>query len=451
MQEFELLTKKLAENQIDYKISDETFLLMASEENEENKSETRQKVVFYINRGRDSEEFRIVPSSRNIRYLLDCDFENYRFVKGYEAIWSKTNGIIECELDGRFYAPSRFFQSIKNSIVENQSDEMTQTVEETFDSEIEEAYEHALTEVELFKVKNISVKIGLCSKVFATLKGCRQRGRNIDSIMSRTVTLKFENCSINKHDEALAIITKLGLAIEFLFNEKHSLDIRMLTEQKYTNAFRNSRDNEKKNAKLDIPVYEYDVEPMSLYLHGRSRDLLPLYSYLAFYQVLEYYFPKYSEIEIKNGLRRTLKDPKFDLDNDGHLVEILELIKANKSGGYSDELTQLKSVISGCVSDREIKKFLSDNDFGSYLSKNSWKLISEKKISMNNENTEIMNQVTNRIYDIRCNIVHKKSSFINSNNILPQSISYYDILNDIDLIKFLSYKVLVANSKLLNI
>jgi len=449
----DLLTKKFDDYNIEYNID----VGLIKDEHSSIKAGidlTKRYVSFSIGRGRENEKIRLWDRSSYLEDIVNSNFLEYKLIKGYEAIWSN-EGIVECELS-YMGPPARLLKRIQDLLeaeaIEKPENGETLSLDEDLEGLLDDEQTEEIKQVELFKVKGIVVKIGKASKEYCVMKIIRMGGRGISTsrIMDRTYTLKFENCSISTHDEALNILSKLGLGIQLLLNEKNSLELNLEVEKKYGSIRRERGRFDLESNRISAPKYEYDIEPLSLYLHARSRGSLPLYSYLAFYQVLEYYFPKYSEIKVKNDLKRTLKDPKFNLDNDGHLDEVLKLIKFNKSNEYNDELTQLKSVIDGCINLSEIEDLLINDEYKLYFKRSKYKLVSSKKISINPNNTELVNQIASRIYDIRCNIVHKKSSF-SGNGALPHTISYIDIMSDIKLVQLFAYKALIANSKLLNI
>jgi hypothetical protein len=59
------------------------------------------------------------------------------------------------------------------------------------------------------------------------------------------------------------------------------------------------RKKSKPEAVVGFPKFEYDKEPMEMYWHAVSAYHMPLLQYLAYYQILEYYFTKYSLLGAK--------------------------------------------------------------------------------------------------------------------------------------------------------
>jgi hypothetical protein len=68
-----------------------------------------------------------------------------------------------------------------------------------------------------------------------------------------------------------------------------------------------------------------------------------------------------------------------------------------------------------------------------------------------NETSDFIAEVSERIYEIRCRIVHTKSNEGNFEVLLPYSNEVKELNFDLELIEFLSRKILIASSRPLKI
>jgi hypothetical protein len=173
---------------------------------------------------------------------------------------------------------------------------------------------------------------------------------------------------------------------------------------------------------------------------------MPLLQFLAFYQVVEFYFPVYAEAEAKRKLRAILKDPTFRGDREADIGRLLTGIQGSRTGSLGSELQQLKSTVNECVDHQDLRAFLSsDEDRKSfYSSKQKYHRI---PISNPDLSVDLRADAAARIYDIRCGIVHTKN---NSSDdvllLLPFSKEADDLVHDIDLMEFVARSVLIAAS-----
>ena len=75
---------------------------------------------------------------------------------------------------------------------------------------------------------------------------------------------------------------------------------------------------------------------------------------------------------------------------------------------------------------------------------NKGKTLSQCKISIKNDSSDLIKEVAERIYDIRCLIVHTKSDYKIMN---PFSPEVKKMIYDLELIEFIAKKVLIASSR----
>ena len=89
---------------------------------------------------------------------------------------------------------------------------------------------------------------------------------------------------------------------------------------------------------------------------------MPLLQFLAFYQVVEFYFPVYAEAEAKRKLRAILKDPTFRGDREADIGRLLTGIQGSRTGSPGSELQQLKSTVNECVDHQDLRALLSSDE-----------------------------------------------------------------------------------------
>ncbi|MBK6899060.1 MAG: hypothetical protein IPH09_07270 [bacterium] len=70
---------------------------------------------------------------------------------------------------------------------------------------------------------------------------------------------------------------------------------------------------------------------------------MPLLQFLAFYQVVEFYFPVYAEAEAQRRLRAILKNPTFRGDREADIGRLLTAIQVSRTGNMGSEKTAARS------------------------------------------------------------------------------------------------------------
>ena len=197
---------------------------------------------------------------------------------------------------------------------------------------------------------------------------------------------------------------------------------------------------------IQFPNHEYDHAPLALYFYGRSAGGMPLLKFQAYYQVLEYYFPFYSQLEAKKIIQSNLKDPSFRYDRDSDIIKIISALKINSHNGFGDEKTQLRVLTNECINNDEVKSFVVGNEHLSEYYKSNYKILSKHKVGFDNSDSDVRNDLADRIYDIRCKIVHSKGVAKDGKPefILPFSKESDLLLYDISLIEYVAQRALVS-------
>lgn len=197
---------------------------------------------------------------------------------------------------------------------------------------------------------------------------------------------------------------------------------------------------------LEYPRYEYDTAPMSLYWYARGAAGLPLLQFLAYYQVVEYFFPLYSRAEAQRRIRSILKDPSFRVDRESDIGRIVSCIRESRASGFFDERTQLRATINEVTNADEIRSMLSRQELREFYEKDYKKVVATK-LPIGNVSADLRNEVAERLYNIRCKIVHTKSDGGEGEVelLLPESPEEQHLGADIELMAFVARACLIAS------
>lgn len=393
--------------------------------------ESRRRFHIHIPKARNVSRLSVNEEASELLFEHATDFYKYRFVEGYEAIWSVEEGTLECEIQlphGRFPLQRLLRQN------SDSSDNESFTVP-TFQDGVEIAISKGTSVFVLFTL--------LRDQFYRPL-------RNFDRIRDFSTTIKMSGLKITRHEEALSLIEKVCSSICFQIDCKTELPVMLAFERKA----RSERKRSKSLEELELtPVeYTYDSEALSLYWYAQSAFGMPLLKYLALYQVVEFYYPVYSEIDAQKKIRNILKDPSFNAQNDKELAKVLSVVKFNaSSGAFGNELSQLKATVLECLEISQLRKWLTESQEREdhFRSKNAKKL-SEYVINSKLEDDALFEQVVQRFYNIRCRIVHTKGIEGNLDVLHPQAKELAYIDYDIDLANFIAHRVMISSSQSLN-
>lgn len=177
------------------------------------------------------------------------------------------------------------------------------------------------------------------------------RGSEFNRVVT-PLALVIEGLKLSTHDEALerlkAIANGLFLELDTAFGipltlrRRPPLRIRRGPPQPATDE-------------VKFPLSEYDPQPMALYWYGREAMGMPLLRFLAFYQVLEFYFPVFSDLEARR-VQSVVKNPAFRPHDESHISKIMKAMNVAGRRGFGDERSQLRATIKGCINPDELRE-----------------------------------------------------------------------------------------------
>ena len=353
--------------------------------------------------------------------LLSIQFETYVFLQGLDAVCNYQTNTIEASIRASAFSASKMALSrLFKPLSQDQSDQG-------------EAGSLNLVCREL----EIEVTIGEPSIELSTL--VRGPGPRL------SLTIKAQG--LNQHDKALDLLRRVSDALFLQIDLIHEVPLSLVRERRAPTRRRRAARTEPP-AEVVFPTHEYDAAPISLYWYARSAVGMPLLQYLAFYQVIEYYFPAYSQADARRKVKAVLKDPAFRGDRDADLGRLLSAIHISRSGAFGDERSQLRATLLECIDPEAVRQFITaDPTRANALSAKS-KGLSDQKIPIANPTADLRGDVAERIYEIRCKIVHTKTDAKNSEFelLLPFSKEAEQLTHDIDLVQFIAQQVLVAAS-----
>lgn len=368
----------------------------------------------------------ILEDLSEIENLLSIPFEKYVFLNPYDAICSYKDGLIEGLVSSVERVP---FSYVKKRLL----------LREKVEGEEEEELNLEL------KSSDGSEKISL-SPASSDFKILVPRARRPN------MSLKIEGIKVSRHDDARSILTRLADSLFFQIDLSFNVALTLFKARRPPLAYRRRLRIPGSLDDLKYPSQEYDDAPMSLYWYARSAMGMPLLQFLAYYQAIEFYFPTYFRAEARRKVRRILKDPMFRPDRDADIGRILTSL-STKSGSIGDERAMMRATLQECIDPAELRSFLTSGKAKEEFFSSKTKGLTTYKLPLANPSVDLRNDVADRLYDIRCKIVHTKSDTGEGEIelLLPFSKEAEQLYFDIDLIQYLARQVLITASTLLQI
>jgi hypothetical protein len=195
---------------------------------------------------------------------------------------------------------------------------------------------------------------------------------------------------------------------------------------------------------VQLPRKKYSKDAVALYSYGRSATGMPLLQFLAYYQCIEYYFPLYWRAELIARVKQTISESTFEPGRDEHINRLIGLVTPGR-GGWS-ERKQLRATVDACVGEVELREFISKEQERSRVLTTKDEVKGVEPLCLEHHNNSLTRQVANRIYDLRCKIVHSKEDGGPSAAaaLIPSSNESERIIYDVQLVELVAQKVIIA-------
>jgi hypothetical protein len=361
--------------------------------------------------------------------LLAIPFEEYSFVGDYEAIAHYSKGTIEAVIrpadrfmPGAPYVARQLFGLLWEPEAEESSPDSKKM---------------RLEVVPHIAPNGESVVLEPPSRDVRALIARASRGSGF--------TLRISGSPLSGQEHAIERLETLGNALLFQIDLRTGVAL-LLARTRRLRTRHSSLEVRERSAPSEwrYPEHTFPREPIELYWYARSARGMPLLEFLAYYQVLEYFFPTYSEQEARVRVRNVLKDPIFNPERESHLSRLFAAMRPGAQGNAGSERSQLKDTIRACVLESDLRdRLTADEGTKEFFSKKQGFV--KRTLNFANPKADIRDEVADRVYEIRCMIVHTKSDADSDTPLLlPFSREAEQLVPDIDLVRFLAKRVLVA-------
>ncbi|MGW4249075.1 hypothetical protein, partial [Nocardia sp. NPDC004722] len=198
---------------------------------------------------------------------------------------------------------------------------------------------------------------------------------------------------------------------------------------------------------LTMTLNDYDPIATSYYIHAKRSESVPIAAYLGYYQSVEYFFRRYALRSAIALLQRCMKNPTFTVWNDGQAANLISAL-SDEIKETQRELPQLKSVLTFCVSPDGLLEFLeSDGSLRDHLRRKD-RLPGIAPIGNGLQGQELVDRIAERIYQLRCQIVHSKGENQKGESILllPDSNAANYVREDLKVMRYIARTVVWASA-----
>jgi hypothetical protein len=407
-------------------------------------------LYIWIPNGRDKRRLGI--GLTRAKRILAVPFEQYRLLGDYLAVNNSSASYIEVAIrsSARTFGAYNILdvpgiEIIERAATDSAADEDGEAADETVEPTTEREAIHAGARWRLRMEDNrhrCSIEFSEASGAFLALVS----DPAIRLVRERRPppTLKIYGINASSHDEALRRLEDIAGAIFFDLDLRYGIQLE-LGRYRARPSVRFHK-AEPFTRVPSFPRLRYPPEALSLYWYGRSESGMPLLQFLAYYQVLEFFFPMHFRQHLLRRLRQELTDPRFDVTDDAHLARLLTTAISGGRVGYGSEREQLKATINGCVDESTLRDFLREDPELLHVLADKKTIKHVPAVVDDGHHGNLIDQVSERIYAIRNRVVHAKGDGSETavDLLLPGSPEAAALAADVSVLKFLAQKAIVA-------
>lgn len=279
---------------------------------------------------------------------------------------------------------------------------------------------------------------------------------NLNQLLYQPLTVKVF------HEEKFKTIDKISNLIEScLFDYAVQTGIMWELQEILPNyEFRGRKKIPIDNINNNGLIKRYEPIILQYFKQGMLAENNPVYQFLSFYHVLEYFFVIVSDEKLYNNLRIIINQPNFNTIDKKNLDKIIKQTKLHQN--MTDETQMLKEVLQKYITDstkEELLEFIQNYPFTDSKDK-SWLLMNKnddfgkvfcgekdqyQAIKIDNKD-EILAQCARRIKIVRNALVHSSDRHERQERFIPTRTNKLLLEKEVPLVKFLAEQIIIASA-----
>lgn len=357
--------------------------------------------------------------------------EGYRFVEGYEALWDTTDGTVWATLAD--VANGRNFENSEILIGIPGVEKIKMSISNTWSNSLMPKP----TEIDSYRLRVEGSEAVL------------EITQDAPPLLANLVTLLYQDYPYflkvqpgTRFAKEHAVELLSGLARDFLFDLDvvHNLGAGLLTQQKSKAEYTEVKPG---ISEARFPKISYSRQAHALYWYAMGATRFPLSQFLAYYQILEFYFSSFNRENVIQNMRRHMKNPSFAASNTAEINRLIDLTR-DAHRGVRGERAQLVIALRACISESNLRQLLEQKFVKEELCAKKQKLKGVVALRLG-DGDDIFEQVASRIYSIRCRIVHTKEGADGTefDLLLPNDDESGNLGADIQLVRALAQHAMI--------
>jgi hypothetical protein len=229
-----------------------------------------------------------------------------------------------------------------------------------------------------------------------------------------------------------------NLAEASLFNLAYGGKIILTRARTWDRGRRNVRRG--KIQDVQFPRRTYNSDLVSYYRLGIGSDSL-LLAYLAFYKILEHFFPIVTELGLQRRMAEKLIAPEFSHTKPAQLRQLARIVR--KYDQRMDEEKMLSAVIEHFFPVDEVRDWVQDYEGKARKYYTEPQKVLGQTLALDLNTDQLASSLANRIYHIRNALVHNKEGEVA--RFIPYTGQEEVLLAEIPIVQFLAEQIIIKS------
>ncbi len=230
----------------------------------------------------------------------------------------------------------------------------------------------------------------------------------------RAIVLSIENFSNisleNLETETKLLLNSILFDIEYNFNLTFEV-VNINSIQRRLRKRPKAR-YEIPNEEIELTYKKYVPELIDYFHTGEKVDYIP-FKFVCYFHIVEYFQDKSAFFIVREKLKNIMQKPDFSLNVNFYVTQALNIVKQESEKHQTDKI-KIQKVFKQFLELEEIKQFLIDEELFDLFSKETTLDCSKPLVLPAldfSTDTRFIETLTNRIYSMRCSIVHSNPDF----------------------------------------
>ncbi|MDA3884844.1 MAG: hypothetical protein PF638_04545 [Candidatus Delongbacteria bacterium] len=213
---------------------------------------------------------------------------------------------------------------------------------------------------------------------------------------------------------------------------------------------RRKKRNELPQESIDL-VYKKYIPELIQYFHTAEKVDFAPFKFITYYHILEYHSDKSAYRVISDEVKKLLLKPDFHIKTSLYINQAIKIFKKENEKHTTDKI-KIERVLRQFVDREELKKTLIGYEILDHF-KNEATLDCTKPLKLPgidfDKDSNFYNNLTKRIYSLRCSIVHSNPDFDESKGIpfIPSPKNIEILRNEIEMIAEIARNVIIDSKE----